>query len=206
MSTVLTTILGAALKSAWSHAWQARVNSKRQILLEELSAAKIGMLEVITKDELLSCIYQFDVAAMKGAAGYKLKLLARVLRGQIDGGTLIAEEFLSNAEMISSLRAQEIKLIATLYRFEQSHPDITDGQLRMSKVMIATCAALVPKVFETLDILNSVAVASQRTGLIIFSNFMAPGAVPDNLFQLSTTTRMGEFAALARFNTLGIEV
>ena len=200
LSLILSTI-----RAAKDVVLNRRIQEKRKILLEELSSADASMLYAITEDELLACIYQFDIAAMKGAAVYKLKLMARVLRGQVEAGPLVADEFFSNSEMIASLRQEEIKLVATLHRVWNENSGVADFSERMTQTMISVYGELVPKVFASIDAMNSVAVAVQRTGLIVYTGNLTSGDVPENLVMLRTTARMVEFAQLARIETLGIE-
>jgi hypothetical protein len=205
MQNALALISQIAGRAAMDALLKGRAEQKRQILFDELAAGKISMLEVINKDDLSSCIYQYEIASMKGAADYKLKLMARVLRGQLEGGVLIPDEFLSNSEMIASLREEEIKLIATLYRIEQAHIGIPDWSQRVRAVMLAVSAALIPKVFADIDTMNSIAVATQKKGLILYANMGVGGEAPDNLVELRTTSRMAKFAEIARFETLGLD-
>jgi len=200
LSLILSTI-----RAAKDVVLNRRIQEKRKILLEELSSADASMLYAITEDELLACIYQFDIAAMKGAAVYKLRLMARVLRGQVEAGPLVADEFFSNSEMIASLRQEEIKLVATLHRVWNENSGVADFSERMTQTMISVYGELVPKVFASIDAMNSVAVAVQRTGLIVYTGILTSGDVPENLVMLRTTARMVEFAQLARIETLGIE-
>ena len=206
MGGELIAILGTAARATMDAALKGRADIKRQFLIEELSSGNLSMFDVTKNDELLSCVYQFDVAAMKGAADYKLKLMARVLRGQIEGGALTANEFLNNAEMIAALSEEEIKLVATLYKAEKDNTTIGDFMERTEQVMLSVCASLVPRVFADIDMMNSVAVAAQRTGLIIYTNLSFGATTLDRLVSLRTTARMAKFAEIARFETLGLDL
>jgi hypothetical protein len=204
MASGVLAILGAAARASMDVVLRAHAERKRQILLDELATAQISLHQAISKDELLSCIFQFDVAAMKGAADYKLKLMARVLRGQIEGGALIPDEFLSNSEMISSLREEEIKLVATLHRFERAHESVSEYNERSKLVMTAVMDTLIPNTFADINEMNAAAIAAQRTGLIIYLNISVGEGTPDNLTHMRTTSRMAKFAEIARLETLGI--
>lgn len=192
-SSFVLKALATISKSAWTAWQQQRIDGKRQILFEELSAGKIHVMHAIDQDELFACFHRFDRAAIEGSAHYKLQLMARVLRGQIEGGCLIADEFQTFAEIIASLREPELKYISALYSAEQQFPEAwttDDGSKPLRDKLVAE---LIPKVFTSVEEMNAVGTALQRTALVMSGGITWNGEI---LFR--TTPLMKTFVDLAR--------
>jgi hypothetical protein len=106
--TLLGTTLGALLGK--------RLEAARKIFLEEVRDAKRPVKDVHEQDEVVSVVYRYLDAARQGAARLNLRLLAKVARGQYEREGLYASEFLRYADMIASLRREEVIFLATLHR------------------------------------------------------------------------------------------
>jgi hypothetical protein len=61
-------------------------------------------------------IVRYLRAAREGAARLNLRLLAKVIAGQLQLGRLVADEFLQYAEALGSLSRDEVVVIGTLYK------------------------------------------------------------------------------------------
>lgn len=158
--------LGGALRKLVDHRQQVALD----ILLEEIAAGQINPADV-PPESLAAPVYRYIRAAREGAARLNLRLLARLIAGQASKQDLIADEFLYYADIIASLRREEIVLIATMYRHRQA-PDLAklEPRERVSPARDRTIAELVPSVFATTDDLDATCLAGVRTGLFTLAS------------------------------------
>lgn len=108
-----------------------RLTAAREVLLSELAAGE-KTLNNSEVEESAAIVYRYLKAAREGAARLNLRLLAAVFAGQVRGSTIVSDEFLYYADLLSSLRRDEIILLGTLERFavevrnEGSAPTMTN--------------------------------------------------------------------------------
>lgn len=116
-----------------------------------------------------------------------LRLLASVYAGQIRDRTIIADDFLYYADILASLRRDEIILLGTLLRCSVNE----DGTPRFGQEpMNQARAELVPSVFETHEDYNAVISALPRTGLIsVHAAGGALGGSPSLVYQVTRLLR-----------------
>lgn len=100
-------ILGALLAK--------RAEAARDILVDRLQKAK-ATLKDIPEEEAAAITYRYMRAAEEGAARINLKLLADVIVGQDAKPGFFANDFLLWAEVISSLRHEEIVMLGIMHR------------------------------------------------------------------------------------------
>ena len=159
---------GAALSEALSRVMSGRADRARNVLLAEIQQGIRPPRDAGEVDEFVAIIYRYMRAAQEGSARLNLRLMARVIKSQIEGTGLYASDFLRFAELIASLSREEVILIATRHRvrsaFDKSKqtPDWSDT----SRVNELVHKELVPKIFPTdLDMMAALT-ALQRTGLV----------------------------------------
>lgn len=92
-----------------------RAEAARDILVDRLQKAK-ATLKDIPEDEAAAITYRYMRAAEEGAARVNLKLLADVIVGQDAKPGFYANDFLLWADIISSLRHEEIVVLGTMQR------------------------------------------------------------------------------------------
>jgi len=161
-SSPITSASGAVLSSALSAVMERRKEAAREILLDEI---RRGGASPTTDDidESVSILYRYWRAAQEGAGRLNLRLLASVYAGQVRDKTIVADDFLYYADLLASLRRDEIILLGTLLRCS-TNADGTPGVGH--DPMTQTRAEMVPAVFEAHEDYNAALGALQRTGLI----------------------------------------
>ena len=140
-----------------------RQDDARQILLDELRKGEKTLHQIEEVDELAAMVYRYSRAAQEGAARLNIRLMAKVIAGQFQAGALVADEFLAYADMLGSLRRDEVILIAVLYSFEK------EGGKGFSPAWVWDKAKelLIPKLFEDNGLMIAAGYATARTGLVI---------------------------------------
>jgi len=185
-------LAGLALKKLFD----ARLRTSRDILFAELATGAITPGEAAT-DESVAIVYRFLRSAQEGAARLNLRLLAAVFAGQVRERAIAADDFLYYADMLASLRRDEIILLGALLRTSATHPSRPEDDFSVK--MAANHAArhqLVPSVFSDNEHFNAVANSLQRTGLLlavpIGTNFAGVGV------QYKPTVLLDRLNALAK--------
>ncbi|WP_028211550.1 hypothetical protein [Paraburkholderia mimosarum] len=153
---------GAALNVALSGVMKMREERARSILLEEI---RHGNTSPTTDDvdESVSILYRYWRAAQEGSGRMNLRLLAAVYAGQVRDKAIVADEFLYYADLLASLRRDEIILLGTLLRNSTAYNgDAIYGDEPMNR----TGSELVPDVFAVPEDYNAALGALLRTGLV----------------------------------------
>jgi hypothetical protein len=101
--------------------FRRRTEQARDILFEELRQANISNAQAASEDDAIAVIVRYLRAAREGAARLNLRLLAKVIAGQLRSGRLVADEFLQYADILSSLTHDEIVVIGTIYSMWGMH-------------------------------------------------------------------------------------
>ncbi|MFM0059209.1 hypothetical protein PQR64_26615 [Paraburkholderia phytofirmans] len=157
-------VAGAALSAMLERIMAKRRDTAREILLDELKTTG-RKLDAGELEESVAILYRYARAAQEGTARLNLRLLAGVYAGQIRGRTIIADDFLYYADLLASLRRDEVILSGTLLRLS-SGPDGAGGVVDPQLLQAHAIGALVPDLFETASDYLAAASALQRTGLI----------------------------------------
>src|SRR6516165_3622152 len=113
-------------------------------------------------EEAAAIFYRYMRAAQEGGARLNLRLMAKIIAGQADRGNLVADEFLYYADMLASLRREEVLALGTLYRHWKSDPRVDVAGVALSGAQ----AELIPKVFRDNEEFLAALGAAARTGLI----------------------------------------
>lgn len=177
---------GSATKVLLQGALARRRKAAFEILLKEL---RQGSGPLIPTDDAISAILRYQRAAEEGAARRNLRLMAMVIAGKAFMGTLRADEFLYTADMLSSLRREEIILLATMQRIRTGSGEAPSPEQQWTLAE----AELVPGVFPDKEALRATAFACLRTGLLSDDNTF------DNTGTFETTRYMDELEGLAPF-------
>jgi hypothetical protein len=160
----------------------------REILIDELSQGRTTIDDIAEADELAAILYRYGRAAQEGAARLNLRLMAKVIAGQKESRTLTANEFLYHAEILASLRREEIVLLSTLYRHWKAIPD--EESKRTDAAQKDALNELVPGMFNSRDEFMATAGAITRTGLVIGTSVFSgtadrPSPLFDKLYTLA---------------------
>lgn len=142
----------------------------RRILIDELAAGKISALEA-SDDDKIAVTLRIMRAANEGAARINLRLLAKAAIGQSIHGQLFADEFHRYADVLASLRREEIAVLAELHREEiaaRASPewDTTEPKDRFIMGWQRMVAKFSKEQLEERERLNATLGALQRTGLV----------------------------------------
>ena len=183
---------GNTLRVVLQSVFKQRQARARDILIDELKHGDKLLTDV---GEVAAIIYRYARAAQEGTARLNLRLMARVIAGQAQIGNLIADEFLYYADMLASLRREEIIFIATLHR-EQTKAKAKgseEGSKTQQEIWDRVKAELIPILIPDDGSLLAVASSTMRTGLV----------VNDTTFNIDggfiTSPLMDRLAALASF-------
>ncbi|MBN3785556.1 hypothetical protein [Burkholderia sp. Ac-20353] len=156
-------VAGLALKRLLD----ARLIRARDILFAELAAGEISPAAAAS-DESVAIVYRYLRSAQEGAARLNLRLLAGVFAGQIKGAAIAADEFLYYADILASLKRDEVILLGVMHRVWAQRPD--DGNELtvpiVKDLQQAIINEVVPSVFATAEDVSATAGALQRTGLV----------------------------------------
>jgi hypothetical protein len=107
---------GSTVSVAIQQVFKKRLDAAREILLQEIADGQIDMSDAGELEEIAAIIYRYGRAAQEGAAKANLRLLAQVIAGKNSSITLTADRFLYYADVISSLKVDEIKLLGIMVR------------------------------------------------------------------------------------------
>ncbi len=148
--------LGAVAGIALSELMKKRAEDAREIALDELRRGAVTLREAGEPEEVVAVLHRYLREAREGRARLNLRLMAKIMAGQAYRGNLVADEFLYYADLVASLRREEVMLVAAVLKH--------DGD--MSRI----AAELVPQPFASSSDLNAASAAVTRTGLIYNDN------------------------------------
>jgi hypothetical protein len=168
--------IASTLSRAASYLHDKHRAEVRELVLDELRAGNITELAAHMEDDFIACMHRIERARLEGRAHYKLRLMARVLRGQIEYGTLDADEFATHADIIESLTDKEVTYAASIHQAEILDPSIKTYPNRGQVLALKLRSQLVPLVFASNDEMNASATALLRTGLILQAAMSTDGA------------------------------
>lgn len=158
----IASIGGTIVSSVLSSVMEKRNAAAREVLLDEI---RHGNASPIPEDidESVAIWYRYWRAAQEGAGRLNLRLLAAVYAGQVRSKAIVADEFLYYADLLASLRRDEIILLGTFLR----HSSIKDDEHGTDQQkQLFTMTELVPNIFpDTSDFLAALG-ALLRTGLV----------------------------------------
>jgi len=139
-----------------------RAEAARDILVDRLQKAK-ATLKDIPEEEAAAITYRYMRAAEEGAARINLKLLADVIVGQDAKPGFYANDFLLWADVISSLRHEEIVVLGIMQREAAL---VADGLPIDYSVWTKCQLSLLNERGISFPSSNALAAALLRTGLV----------------------------------------
>ncbi|MFO1024646.1 MAG: hypothetical protein U1E70_05625 [Acetobacteraceae bacterium] len=167
-------ILGAMVGAALTKLMHNRLEAARAIFLEELRAGEVS-LPPSQIDEGVAILCRYLRAAQEGTARRNLRLMAKVIAGQARLGNLWADEFLHDADMIASLRREEIILLATVHQIWASDwlKDKEEGE-KVGAAFARASTQLSPSLFRDAEEMEATAASLTRTGLLVSVSLWGP--------------------------------
>jgi hypothetical protein len=134
-----------------------RAETARDIIIQEIRRGE-RLMTSMEIEEGVAVAYRYFRAAQEGAARLNLRLLAKVIAERARLGNLVADEFLADADILASLRRNEIVLLATMY--QAGHNTLLGDPREWAEKQ------LIPTPFADKEELMATAGAVVRTGLI----------------------------------------
>lgn len=160
--------VGAVLSAKIGAVMARRRDNAREILLEELRKGEAFVDQAASIDEWVAVLLRYSRAAQEGAARLNLRLMAKVIAWQAQAGPLVADEFLAWADVLASLRREEVILLGVMVfarrevdRMPDLKPDKRPGLIR--EILVKR---LVPSVFGTNSDFAAAGLSLGRTGLV----------------------------------------
>ncbi|MCB9948195.1 MAG: hypothetical protein H6842_10250 [Rhodospirillaceae bacterium] len=138
-----------------------------EILLDELRQGAKTIHDVAEVEETVAITYRYLRAAHEGAARLNLRLMAKIIAGQAQLGNLVADEFLYYADMLATLRREEVILLAALFRnMNERKARSPNEPEKPERAYQELENALIPNVFCSRDDMFASAASAMRTGLL----------------------------------------
>jgi hypothetical protein len=158
-------------------------------LLDEFRNGRIDQISWESEDEFAGMLIRYLNAVRDSAGLDALRLMAKVMVGQIQRDRIYADEFIRYANMLASLSRDEILAITCLHkaRLASKIPESTEG---VWKKMVE---AVVPTHFPSEQYVHAVLTAASRSGLV---------TTPHDLYAVGvyrTSPLMDEISQLADF-------
>ncbi|MEJ8309907.1 hypothetical protein [Agrobacterium larrymoorei] len=162
------TIAGHALKKVL----ETRAEAAKEILLDRIRKGGANLSD-LPEDEAAAITFRYMRAAEEGSARLNLKLLADVIAGQDAKSGRSANEFLMWADILTSLKSDEVIVLGILHRQAKT----VDYKFRYTGEFWSECQRVLSDErkmsFSTSD---SLAAALMRTGLVtILGGLMSQG-------------------------------
>ena len=160
-------LAGAGLALVAGQLLRWRTERARDILLDELRRGE-RTLSAPEVDETVAVLLRYGRAAQEGTARLNLRLMAKVIAGQIQQKVLYADEFLRHADVIAGLRREEVILLGALQR-HWAAPAVqvmANDHDRMNEAKRLILAELIPVPFIDIVELAATEDAIVRTGFL----------------------------------------
>jgi hypothetical protein len=106
-------------KSALTALVKRRAKFLHEGILEELAQAKIPEWQAASEDDRLEIVISCSRAIRDGRARFNLRLLAKLLAGLAQLGPIYADAFAKFADVLASMRREQVILLAALVRHRQ---------------------------------------------------------------------------------------
>ena len=145
-----------------------RGDEARDILFEEISSGQIDTLEAASDDDAIGVIYRYFLAARDNAARLNLRLLAKVIVGQVRRDRLYADEFNKYAELLARLSRDEVFVVGRYYALAvEEEATEKDRELARSNAWKRMLAELVPNDFPSEIHVKGICTQAMGHGLIV---------------------------------------
>jgi len=182
LSVIPGDVLAASGKALFNKAVhglrQKRLEQARDVLIEQMKNGKADIYEAHEVDEFVAIAYRYMRAAQEGTARINLRLLAQIIAGQKATKTLKASDFLYYADLVASLRREEIILLGSFARELKNETHIVrENNLDPSRsentterrATKALDRLLIPSTFSSHSELWATVSALSRTGLMLIA-------------------------------------
>lgn len=184
---------GALLEDVTKRLIDRRIAQAREILLDEIRRGEKHISQAGSDDEFAAILFRYQRAAIEGTARLNLRLLAAVAAGQGARTGFAADEFLAWADVLATLRREELILVAALWRIERGDATKVMGPTAVSDpIWTQLEAQLIPDPFLTSEEVTAAASACTRTGLVA-----TVGGGWDQAVTFTTTPRLTKLLELA---------
>jgi hypothetical protein len=184
---------GALLEDVTKRLLDRRIAQAREILLEEIRRGEKHISQAGDEDEFAAILFRYQRAAIEGTARLNLRLLAAVAAGQGARTGFAADEFLAWADVLATLRREELILVAALWRIERGDATKVMGSTAASDpIWTQLEAQLIPNPFPTPADVVAAASACTRTGLVA-----TVGGTWSQAVTFTTTPRLAKLLELA---------
>jgi hypothetical protein len=184
---------GALLEDVTKRLIDRRIAQAREILLEEIRRGEKHISQAGADDEFAAILFRYQRAAIEGTARLNLRLLAAVAAGQGARTGFAADEFLAWADVLATLRREELIVVAALWRIERGQATKVMGPSAVSDpIWTQLEAKLIPDPFLTPEEVTAAASACTRTGLVA-----TIGGTWDQAVTFTTTPRLTKLLELA---------
>lgn len=160
-------LAGAGFAVAVQQVQRRRAERARDILLDELRRGE-KTLSLPEVEEAAAVLLRYGRAAQEGAARLNLRLMAKVIAGQVHQQALYADEFLRHADVIAGLRREEVILLGALQRHWTADTlrALANDHDRMNEAKRLMIAELIPVPFMDVAELAATEDAVVRTGFL----------------------------------------
>jgi hypothetical protein len=194
-SLIVDVIAGGTIEHALS-AYQARKEEEaRQMLMKEVVAGEKTVVDAAVQDQLFAIWLRFRHAALTGVAREKLRIMARILNGQLEAEQLSAEAFSQFATVLESLRYEELAYLILRYELEQTAPAESVRGERIEWIEQRLERELIPRVFADKAAFEAVEASVMRTGLMI-----GPETIGTAESNTRTSPTMAELVRIAKLD------
>jgi hypothetical protein len=187
-------IAGGAIERGLS-AYETRKDEEaRAIWMKEVVTGEKTLVDAALQDQLFAVWLRFRHATRTGVAREKLRIMARMLNGQLEATELSPEAFSQFATFLEGLRLEELAYLVTRYELERAAPadDKQRGE-RATWIEQRLQEKMIPGVVADRAAFEAVEASVMRTGLMIGPELMATEGS-----EMRTSPMMAELVRIAK--------
>lgn len=187
-------LAGAGFAAVAHGLLQQRMKRAHDLLLVEMRRGE-RTLDDPEMDQIVAVLLRYGRAAQEGTARLNLRLMAKVIAGQVERRCLYADEFLRYADLLAGLRREEIILLGTVHRhWHAAEVQSLEHGRRQQAARDRARSELVPVPFQEDGDFYAAAEAVTRTALLRTAD-----AVEDNYILFQPTRLLDELCDMASF-------
>lgn len=170
--------------------WKKRAREAHIRICDELHKGNITLTQASLTDDLFAAYVRMAQAVRDSTSHEAIRLMAKVMVGQIQRDRLYADEFNKYANLLTTLSRDEITAITCLHMARDRVENSDDLEGVWKKMLELT----VPGCFPSEDHVHAVLSAASRSGLV-----MAPRNNSDAIGTYIPSPLMDEIVQLADF-------
>lgn len=191
---------GAIGASALRSLITKRLRLAADTLQKELATGRIAVFDVTAQDDVAAILFGYLRAAQECAGRWNLRLMSQVIRHQVEGGNLIADEFRYYADIVGNLKRHEVILLGTLIRVERElrngGAELHDGEVLANLIWNQVGSELLAtELFKSRSEMLGVAYGLLRTGVMRIGETWDESALPKPTPLLSNVAEWCDFEA-----------